>query len=362
MDTKYLLGFSAHPKIGSQILRKILNRSNNNIEKAWFEGEKYFLNSTENSIGNLIVEARQKYNPDLEIEKLKKLDSGYITIFDKFYPDILKQVNDSPIVLYAKGNLEILNKKSIAVVGSRKFSDYGRYCAYEFSKLLVENNLCVVSGLALGIDSIAHKGALSSGGMTTAVIGSGLDQIYPASNFALSQEIIQKGGIVVSEFPPGTPPLKYNFPIRNRIIAGLSMGVLVIEAVKKSGSLITAYCALDYNRDVFAIPGNINSVNSEGTNELIKEGAKLVTCIDDILIDLNLEKIEKSEKAKAIIPDTPEEKIIYDLLCTGKKSVDKLVIDSNLNIVIISSLLSMMEIKGLIIKDSVGDYLLAKPR
>ena len=201
----------------------------------------------------------------------------------KWYPDKLKNISDPPKVLFCLGNLELLNAKSIAIIGSRDYSAYGERATKEFSYNLAKNDICIVSGLAKGIDAFAHKGCLSAGGKTIAVLGNGLDIIYPKENEKLFYRIIENDGLVISEYPLGTKPKKQHFPARNRIISGLSDGVLVIEARKNSGTNITVDFALEQGKDVFVIPGNIYSKTSDGTNYLITEGAIPVLSYKDIL-------------------------------------------------------------------------------
>lgn len=206
-----------------------------------------------------------------------------LSINNKFYPKQLKEIYNPPKKLYVLGNKEILNYFSVAIVGTRKNSKYGETVATNLSYDLASKNIVIVSGLALGIDSFAHIGALNAKGKTVAVLGHGLDIIYPKENRNLARKIIQEGGCLVTEYPIGTQIEKEHFPERNRIISGLSRGVVVIEATEKSGSLITADFAVEQGRDVFAVPGEILSQNSFGTNELIKQGAKLITEASDIL-------------------------------------------------------------------------------
>jgi len=248
-----------------------------------------------------------------------------------------------------------LNDLSLGIVGSRKYTNYGAKVAYNFSKALAENGLVIVSGLALGIDAIAHRAALVSNGRTIGVLGCGLDAIYPVSNHRLGEEMLASGGAIVSEFPLGTPPLKQNFPMRNRIIAGLSLGTLVVEATLDSGSLITAGLALEYNREVFAIPGNIDSENSSGTNRIIKEGAIPATCPEDILMALNIEVRRGEEKAKEFLPETAEERQIFEVLKSGDKTGDELVAATRINVVKLNTILTVMEMKGYI-GNSGGRY------
>lgn len=208
---------------------------------------------------------------------MKKNNIDIISIEDKQYPNILKEIYDPPICLYIRGNKEILNNKSISIVGCRKATDYGRKVARDFAYNISKQDINIISGLAIGIDSEAHLGAVEANKKTIAVLGNGLDTIYPKENINLSQKILDSGGTIISEYPLGTKPKKENFPARNRIISGMSSGLLVVEAKEKSGTLITVDFALEQGRDVFVIPGNIVSENSVGTNDLIKQGAKLVT-------------------------------------------------------------------------------------
>ena len=207
-----------------------------------------------------------------------------VNMNSKYYPERLKNIDDAPKELYCLGNLELLNyKKNIAIIGSRNCSSYGERAAKDFAYNLAKEDICIVSGLAKGIDSFSHIGALSAKGKTIAVLGSGLDNIYPKENIGVFKEIIKNNGLVISEYPLGTKPLKYHFPARNRIISGISDSILVVEARKNSGTNITVDFALEQGKDVFVIPGNIYSKTSDGTNFLITEGAIPVTSYVDIL-------------------------------------------------------------------------------
>ena len=206
-----------------------------------------------------------------------------IKIKDKEYPEKLKNIENPPKQIYVLGNSSILNDFSISIVGCRLCSEYGKMMAQSIAYNLSKYNINIVSGLALGIDTNAHKGCLMNKGKTIAVLAHGLDMIYPTQNTDLANKIIESGGAIISEYPVGIKPKRENFPERNRLISGLSNGVVVIEAKEKSGALITVESALEQGKDIFAIPGNINSTNSIGTNNLIKEGAKITTCVNDIL-------------------------------------------------------------------------------
>ena len=233
-----------------------------------------------------ILSGRTSAILDRELELIAKENIDCLDIFDKDYPSLLKEIENPPIVLYLKGNRKVLGKFLFAIVGSRKPTSYGISIAGDFSNQLSKRGIIIVSGLARGIDTIAHRKAIKSG-ETIAVLGSGLLNIYPRENKGLALEIASSGA-VVSEYPLFTPPSRENFPRRNRIVSGMSKGVLVVEAASRSGALITAHSACEQNREVFAIPGSINSSLSKGTHILIKEGAKLVDCLDDILEELGI--------------------------------------------------------------------------
>ena len=233
-----------------------------------------------------ITNNKYRENLDKYLEYMRKNNIELINIYDKYYPDKLKVIYDTPVVLYVKGNKELLSKKSLAIVGCRNCTSYGKKASQKLAYNLSLNNINVISGLARGIDSFAHIGSLEGKGKTIAVVGCGLDRVYPEENVELFNKIINSNGLIVSEYIIGTKPEAKNFPRRNRIISGLSDGVIVIEAREKSGTLITVDFALEQGKNVYAVPGNIDSLNSYGTNELIKQGAKIITNIDDVLEDL----------------------------------------------------------------------------
>ncbi|OGI40222.1 MAG: DNA protecting protein DprA, partial [Candidatus Moranbacteria bacterium RIFOXYB1_FULL_44_23] len=249
-----------------------------------------------------------------------------------------------------RGNLEILKNKSIAVVGSRKFTEYGQRTTQNLCRDLVRAGLTIVSGLALGIDAIAHRATLAAEGSTIAVLGTGIDDdtIYPRDNFNLAKDILAKGGTLLTEYPPHTPSLKQNFPARNRIMAGLTLGTLVIEAALDSGSLITAGFALEAGREVFAVPGSIFSPQSAGANFLIKSGAKLVESATDVLQELNLAERDQPKLQKIYEPKTREEEKVWNTLSSDPLHVDRLVKLTRLNPATIGSTLATLEIEGVV--------------
>lgn len=239
---------------------------------------------------NIILNFELKKNVDKHIEFMKKNDVDIISIQDNQYPEILKNIYDPPLSLYIRGNKKILKGNNIAIVGCRECSQYGKNVAQELAYNISKQGINIISGLAKGIDGIAHKGAIIAGGKTIAVLGNGLDTMYPLENISLAKKILETGGAIISEYPLGEKPQKQNFPERNRIITGISRGIIVVEAKKKSGTLITVDFALEQGRDVFVVPGNINALNSTGTNELIKQGAKLITSYTDVLEEYIKEK------------------------------------------------------------------------
>jgi DNA processing protein len=298
-----------------------------------------------------ILDNEYRRQAEVHLRRLASLDIRIVTLYDDRYPEYLKNIPDPPVVIYVCGTL-VRDEPCIAVVGSRKASPYGLGMAEKLSCELAGSGLCIISGLARGIDSKAHCGALSANGRTIAVLGCGPDQVYPDENRMLAKRI-RSNGAIISEFVPGTPPLPINFPFRNRIISGISQGVLVIEAGERSGSLITAYYALDQGREVFAMPGNINSSTSRGTNRLIKEGAKIVTDVGDILEELKIPCGPGNiiQGAKGPIPTdsfTPDEKTIAVKLADGPAHIDAIASDCGLSVQTAGSVLVMLELSGFV--------------
>lgn len=265
---------------------------------------------------------------------------------DKEFPQELLSIKDPPKELYIIGNKKLLNKKSIAIVGTRNCTKYGAECAKKIAKDISKKDICIISGMALGIDTFAHSEAIKQNGNTIAVLGCGFDYIYPEENIELFNKIIENNGLVISEYPPKTKAILSKFPYRNRIISGLSMGVLVVEAtLGRSGSLVTARYAKEQNKKIFSIPGNINLKTSKGTNWLIKEGAKLVTCAEDILIEFNI-KTESIEETEVQIE--PEYIELYNQITYMPVNINIIAKKCKTNISKISQQLLMMELKGYI--------------
>ncbi len=303
----------------------------------------------EDSLINEFLSWRDNLDEVKISDSLTRHGIACLTIDDPDYPPLLKQIYDPPFCLFIRGTLTAEN--CLAVVGSRKFSLYGKQVAESLTEELARRGITIVSGLALGIDSIAHESALRQNGRTIAVLGSGVDPLHiaPAGHAALAERIIAKNGAVISEYPPGAMPSKYSFPQRNRIIAGISLGVLVIEAAEKSGSLITAQCALDNGREVFAVPQNITSPTSSGTNNLIKTGARAITDAEDIIEALDIEKtISDVADKKNQQSLSPEETKIMAGITREPTPIDKIIKESALPSHVVMSAITMMEMKGLI--------------
>lgn len=318
--------------------------------------KEIFNYSLSDKVKNEIVYMRKKINPLEELDKIKSRNIDILVFDDSLYPSQLRNIYNSPYLLYYRGDINLLNNPSIAVVGSRTPSHYGKQLSEQFSIQLCQKNLNVVSGMARGIDSIVHKSVLEHGGKTIAVLGSGLEQIYPPENKRLFYEIAEKG-LVLSEFNINMKPEARNFPMRNRIISGLSLGVLVIEAKEKSGALITADFALEQGRDVFAIPGPITSPTSAGTNSLIKQGAKLVSSIEDILEEyehIMPQNIQVLEQEELLLLDNDENLVIQ---CIGYELMhfDEIIEKTAKDIGKLSAILLQLEIKG-IIQVEAGNY------
>jgi len=344
----YVVAFHRWSKYTHNRFLKIWKGSGD-LEYAWKKSTLQDLISwgLEEDIAGTFLEERKKIDPAREQEKLDKLHVHVLTIEDEQYPILLKEISDPPAILYIAGDVSLLSHSCLAVVGTRLMSAYGTQVIEYIIPGLVRAGLVIVSGLALGVDAYAHKVTLQQKGKTVAVLGSGLDVLYPVQNKKLGEEILTSGGAVISEMPLGASPTSYSFPVRNRIISGLSRGTLVIEAKESSGSLITAHCALDQNRDVFAVPGNIFAANTGGTHNLIKAGeAKLVTTAEDILWELGFVIEDEDRDVENIILDNEHEKKIYGLLSKEPLFVDSIIQESGLPSSDVTAILTILEMKG----------------
>ena len=347
-DLRYWVGFNLVPHIGPIRIQALLDRFGD-LGVAW-RADAVSLRAAglpRNAIEQLLYQ-RARLDLDAELAKIEAEGVRVITCQDADYPDHLRHIDQPPPLLYVKGALEAADRWAVAVVGTRHASAYGREVARRMASGLAENGITVVSGLALGIDGIAHGSALDAGGRTLGVLGCGLDIIYPYRHRELAERIVEHGALI-SDYPLGTKPEGSHFPPRNRIISGLALGTLVVEAGLRSGALITLQFALDQGRETFAVPGNIYNRSSMGANAALQRGeAKLVTCVEDILSELNLTMAVQHEEVREIVPDLPIEKTL--LACIGHEPVqlDQVVRDSGLPTATVSSTLCMMELKGLV--------------
>ncbi len=296
----------------------------------------------------MLQDGREKDAPTV-ISRVKNLGYEVICYGDNLYPALLAQIYDPPVLLYTRGKISEVDFNAVGIVGTRKASQYGRNAARQIAKKLAANNITIVSGCALGVDAEAHLGALEGGGRTIAVLGSGLNIKYPRENAGLMDRIAENGA-VISEYPPDIGPVSYNFPQRNRIISGLSMGVVVVEAPVKSGALITAYQALDQGREVYAVPGSIFSFKSKGCIDLIKKGAIPVTDGDDIIDDLghlfNRDLLDYREQEFCSENISQSEKIILDVLKEEPLYIDMISVKTGIDIKVLAKELTSLEMMG----------------
>lgn len=347
-QAKYFNAFNLFKeKIGPSRFKKLLGYFGN-LKDAWQANAAEFAEAgLEKELVQEIITRRALINPDEEFEKLTKEGISVITILDKNYPRLLKEIYDPPYLLYIRGEFKKEDEFALAVVGTRQPSSYGEQITPWIVEKLASAGLTIVSGLARGIDTMAHLGALSVGGRTIGVAGAGIDKqsIYPPSNRQLAEKIAQQGAII-SEYPIGALALRHHFPTRNRIISGLSRGVLVVEAAAKSGALLTANHALAQNREVFTIPGSIYSKASAGPNELIKMGAKLITRPEDIFDELNLQSLKSYIENRQVIPESPEEEKILKILSHEPIHIDKIIQMTKMDAASVNATLSIMEMKG----------------
>ena len=358
-ELKYWVGFSKMPGIGRVKISQLLEHFNT-LEHAWKApiGELKKSGLDSKTVEN-IVNLRTRIAPDEEMDSLKKYKIKVLTCDSLTYPQRLKEIYDYPPVLYIRGNLLPQDECCLAVVGTRRATVYGRQVTEEIVSDLARNGITIVSGLARGIDSVAHRAALEVGARTMAVFACGLDIVYPAENAKLAREIMEHGALI-SEYPLGTKPKADNFPRRNRIMSGLSLGVLVIEAGESSGALITANQALEQNREVFAVPGSILSPASRGTNHLIQEGAKLVRNYVDILEELNLTIMAQQLEMKELLPVDETESLLFKQLSREPTHIDDICRQSGLAAALVGSALTMMELKGMVKQVGGMNYVLVR--
>ncbi len=311
------------------------------------------------SVIDNLLRARQTLDLDSLLPELEKYGVQALTLEDESYPRRLRELDTAPPVLYVRGDLLSEDEWAVAVVGTRRVTPYGRQVAEELGTFLAQNGLTVVSGLARGVDTLAHQSALRAGGRTLAVLAHGLDSVYPAQNRKLAGEIVERGALL-SDYGIGTPPDAANFPPRNRIISGLSLTVVIVEAGEQSGALITAGFAAEQGREVFAVPGNIHAPQSQGTNLLIQRGAHPLVRFEDLLDELNLEMMTEHKTASAALPADATEARLFKLLGSEPMHVNEIGARADLPIEHVSSTLALMELKGLVRQVGGMSYVTAR--
>lgn len=336
----------------------------NSAKRAYYieETELNTLNFLSEKEKNVIKQAQKELNPDYVQEELEKKGVSVVLRFEEKYPRQLQSIPDRPYAIFYKGSLPTTEKYSVGIVGARQCTPYGEKYAFEFAQQLVQHRVQIISGLAKGIDGISQRGALMGGGQTFAVLGNGVDICYPRENIGLYYDIIEQGGGILSEFPLGAPPLGFQFPKRNRIISGLSNVLLVIEAREKSGSLITADMALEQGRDVYALPGPINSALSSGCNRLIWQGAGILLSPEQLLEELGIINVaegvefkEKEQEKKKVLET--KENLVYSSVGLYPKSANQIMEETGLQVSIVFQILSALQIQGLIREISKNYYI-----
>lgn len=355
MDISYLLALHSIDGLGPIRLKRLIDYFQD-PKQAWI-APKLTLRSCaipENVVEQILLK-RRELDPEKYAEEILKKGVSVVSLYDDSYPKLLKQIYDPPVILFYKGDLDILNTKSIAIVGTRKVTGYGRIITHQFAFELAKKGLLVVSGLARGVDSVAHMAAIEAGGKTAGVLGGGLLNISPSENIDLAEKIENGFGAVLSEYPPQAAVLPGNFPARNRIIAGLSHAVLVTEAAIDSGSLITARFALEQGKSVYAVPGPITSALSQGTGYLIKEGAGLVMSVGDILDEMDIKPNASFRETMSNL--TKIEEAILNLLSREAKHIDEICRELKLSSSDVSANLIKMEIAGLVKTLGAGNYI-----
>ncbi|MBI9048262.1 MAG: DNA-protecting protein DprA [Anaerolineaceae bacterium] len=344
---KFWVAFNAIQGIGPARLQKLASYFPD-LSTAWYASRaELCAGGLPERVCDYFITGRKKIDPDQKFDEILQKGIDVLTLDDELYPRRLKEINNPPSVLFFKGEYIPTDEWAVAIVGTRKASSYGKQITNELAAFLASHDITVVSGMARGVDAIAHHAAIKANGRTIAVLGCGVDVIYPPEHRGLSEQIVQQG-VLISDYFPGTPPESVNFPPRNRIISGLSLATIVIEAGQKSGALITATYAAEHGRDVYALPGPIYAQQSKGTNQLIAQGAIPLLDYDQLLDNLNIRQDAIMEKPRAMIPENENEEKI--LTCLGSEAliIDEILNMTNLPVQTISATLSMMELKGFV--------------
>jgi len=346
-DKKYWIGFNLIKGIGAVRMQGLIAYFGD-LETAWRSSAA---DLAEAGLGTKVIErvlqARENVDLDKVWEKIEKQGIKILTWQDEAYPQRLKEISQPPPVLYIRGEYLPDDLFAVSIVGTRRVSPYGRQITEELVSFLAANGMTVISGLARGVDSIAHQTALKAGGRTLGILGSGVDRIYPPENRGLAEKMMERGAII-SDYAPGTPPEASNFPPRNRIIAGLSLAVVVVEAGETSGALITAEFAAEQGREVFAVPGSILAPQSKGTNKLIQQGALPLLSVTDLMQTLDITRVGEQKSARKILPGDATEAKLLNVLGHEPLHVDEIRNQSELPIEKVSAALTLMELKGMV--------------
>lgn len=357
----YWVGLNLVKGIGSVRFKALLDAFGS-PEAAWNASPEAWMDV---GLSQKIVESFQRVRQGVSLDqisnRIQSLGVEVLTWDDTGYPRHLEEIDQPPPVLYVRGALLPEDEWAVAVVGTRRVTAYGRQVAEEVATALSQSGVTIVSGLARGIDSIAHQAAINAGGRTLAVLGNGVDQVYPPENRRLADQIMEHGALI-SDYPLGTQPDGINFPPRNRIISGLSIAVIIVEAGLTSGALITATFAAEQGRDVFAVPGNINAPQSQGTNRLIRDGAQPLLNPQDVLAALNLSMVTEHRTIRVALPSDPVEARLFKLLTHEPMHVDEIRAQADMPIETVSAALAMMELKGMVRQVGGMNYVAVRER
>ncbi|HEY3475227.1 MAG TPA: DNA-processing protein DprA [Anaerolineales bacterium] len=347
IDKRYWIGFNLIKGIGAVRMQALIQHFGD-LELAWNAAP---IDLARAGLGLKVIERIVQARSNVDLEKLwARIEAQGIKILtweDEAYPQRLKEIDQPPPVLYIRGEYVPDDLFAVAIVGTRRVTAYGRQITEELAAYLAANGITVVSGLARGVDGLAHQAALKAGGRTIGVLGSGVDKIYPPEHRGLAEKMIERGAII-SDYPPGTPPDASNFPPRNRIVSGLSLAVVVIEAGETSGALITAEFAAEQGREVFAVPGSILAPQSKGTNKLIQNGALPLLSVNDLMQALNLTRMGEQKAARKVIPSDETEARLMEVLSDEPLHVDEIRNQTELPIEKVSATLALMELKGMV--------------
>ena len=359
-DQELLIGLNLIPQLSPKRAKRLFTRFET-FQEIWdAPAAKLGAIFGSSVIGEAIASGRKESAIDEELARADELGVRIVTLVDPEYPSLLREIDDPPLVLYVRGKLPIDANRSMAVVGTRRGTRYGKMIAARFASQLALKGIIVISGLAAGIDAAAHQGALDVGGHTVAVMGCGIDYPYPKRNQPIFHKIVETG-TVLSEYPLGMKPAKWTFPQRNRILAGLSRGILVVQAPERSGALITARLGLEQGREVFAVPGNINTLTSAGTNRLIKDGAKLIDSIDDVLFEFpdlrTLRASEPDDEGEKEVSLSDPERRVYELIGLEPVHIDDIIARGDLSPTEASHILLLLQLESLIEEAEGGRYI-----